>query len=55
MAAAGKMAALQSASKNLITKLQNASVVNTNAYVSIVPFARRSVSRCLRSGPCFPI
>jgi Flp pilus assembly protein TadG len=38
MASSGKMTALKTASKNLITKLQNASVVNTNAFVAIVPF-----------------
>jgi Flp pilus assembly protein TadG len=39
MGSSGRMTALKTASKNLITKLQNASVVNTNAFVAIVPFA----------------
>jgi Mg-chelatase subunit ChlD len=39
MGSSGKMTALQTASKNLVTKLQNASVVNTNAFVALVPFA----------------
>jgi Flp pilus assembly protein TadG len=34
----GRMGAMQTASKNLITKLQNASAVNTTAYVALVPF-----------------
>jgi Flp pilus assembly protein TadG len=38
MAASNKMVYLKEASKSLITKLQNASVVNTNAFVAIVPF-----------------
>ena len=38
MGSAGKMTALKTASKNLVTKLQNASVVNTNAFVALVPF-----------------
>lgn len=38
MAANGKMTALQTSAKNLITKLQNASTVNTKASIALVPF-----------------
>ncbi len=40
MADDGKMAALQSATKSLLTQLQNAASTNGDVYVSIVPFSR---------------
>ncbi len=36
----GKMAALKSATKNLLTQLQNAASVNGDVYVSIIPFSK---------------
>jgi Flp pilus assembly protein TadG len=38
MGSQGRMTALKTAAKNLVTKLQNASVVNTNAFIAVVPF-----------------
>ncbi len=38
MSSAGKMSAMQTATKNLLTQLKNAAVVNGDVYVSIVPF-----------------
>ena len=38
MSSAGKMTAMQTATKNLLTQLKNAAVVNGDVYVSIVPF-----------------
>lgn len=38
MASSGKMTALKTAANNLITKLQNASVVNTKVKIALVPF-----------------
>ena len=40
MADAGKMSALQSATKSLLTQLQNAVTTNGDVYVSIVPFVK---------------
>ena len=40
MADAGKMTALKSATKSLLTQLQNAASTNGDVYVSIVPFSR---------------
>ena len=40
MADAGKMAALQTATKSLLTQLQNAVTTNGDVYVSIVPFVK---------------
>jgi Flp pilus assembly protein TadG len=40
MASAGKIAALQSSTKNLLTQLQTAAVNNGDVYVSIVPFSK---------------
>ena len=40
MADSGKMAALQTATNNLLTQLQNAAVNNGDVYVSIIPFAK---------------
>jgi Mg-chelatase subunit ChlD len=40
MASAGKMTALQTATKNLLAKLQSASQTNGDVLVSIVPFAK---------------
>ena len=40
MADAGKMTALQSATKSLLTQLQNAATNNGDVYVSIVPFVK---------------
>jgi Flp pilus assembly protein TadG len=40
MADSGKMAALQTATNNLLTQLQNAATTNGDVYVSIVPFAK---------------
>jgi Flp pilus assembly protein TadG len=40
MADAGKMPALQTASKNMLSKLASASTTNGAVYVSIVPFAK---------------
>ena len=40
MADAGKMTALQSATKSLLTQLQNAVTTNGDVYVSIVPFVK---------------
>jgi Flp pilus assembly protein TadG len=36
----GKMTALKSATKNLLTQLQNAASVNGDVYVSIIPFSK---------------
>lgn len=40
MASDGKMAAMQSATKNLLTQLQSAATTNGDVYVSIVPFSK---------------
>jgi Flp pilus assembly protein TadG len=40
MAQSGKMTALQTATKNLLTQLQNAASVDGDVYVSIVPFVK---------------
>lgn len=40
MASSGKMAALKTATHNLLTQLQNAASVNGDVYVSIIPFVR---------------
>ena len=40
MASAGKMTALQTATKNLLTQLQNAVITNGDVYVSIIPFVK---------------
>ena len=40
MADAGKMTALKTATKNLLTQLQNAASTNGDVYVSIVPFSK---------------
>ena len=40
MADAGKMPALQAATKSLLTQLQNAVTVNGDVYVSIIPFVK---------------
>ncbi|MBS0534145.1 MAG: pilus assembly protein [Proteobacteria bacterium] len=40
MADAGKMTALKSATKDLLTQLKNAATVNGDVYVSIIPFAK---------------
>ena len=40
MAEAGKIDALKSASKNLLTQLKNAAATNGDVYVSIIPFAK---------------
>ena len=40
MADSGKMAALQTATKNLLSQLQSAATVNGDVYVSIVPFVK---------------
>jgi Flp pilus assembly protein TadG len=40
MASAGKMTALKTASKNLLTQLQNATTTDGDVYVSIIPFAK---------------
>lgn len=40
MAQAGKMNALKTATKNLLTQLNNAAVNNGDVYVSIIPFAK---------------
>jgi Flp pilus assembly protein TadG len=40
MAQAGKMPALQAATKSLLTQLQNAGTTNADVYVSIVPFVK---------------
>ena len=40
MADAGKMAALQTATKSLLTQLQNAVTNDGDVYVSIVPFVK---------------
>ncbi|MBS0245867.1 MAG: pilus assembly protein [Proteobacteria bacterium] len=40
MADAGKMTALKSATKDLLTQLKNAASVNGDVYVSIIPFAK---------------
>ena len=40
MSSDGKMAALQTATKNLLTQLQNAANSNGDVYVSIVPFVK---------------
>ena len=40
MADAGKMPAMQTATKNLITQLQNVSVTNGDVYISIIPFSK---------------
>jgi len=40
MADSGKMAALQTATKNLLTQLQTAATNNGDVYVSIIPFAK---------------
>jgi Flp pilus assembly protein TadG len=40
MAQSGKMAALQTATKNLLTQLQNAAVSSDDVYVSIIPFVK---------------
>src|SRR6185295_6953881 len=39
MAQAGKMTALKTAAKNLLTQLRNAAAQNGDVYVSIIPFA----------------
>jgi Flp pilus assembly protein TadG len=39
MASAGKMSALKTATKNLLTQLQSAATNNGDVYVSIIPFA----------------
>ena len=40
MASAGKMTAMQTATKNLLTQLQNAAAVDGDVYVSIIPFSK---------------
>ena len=40
MADAGKMSALQTATKNLLSQLQSAASVNGDVYVSIIPFVK---------------
>ena len=40
MADSGKMAALQAATKSLLTQLQNAVTTNGDVYVSIIPFVK---------------
>jgi Flp pilus assembly protein TadG len=40
MASAGKMDALKTASKNLLTQLKNAATTNGDVYVSIIPFSK---------------
>src|SRR5205085_4100198 len=40
MASAGKIDALKTASKNLLTQLKNAASVNGDVYVSIIPFSK---------------
>jgi Flp pilus assembly protein TadG len=40
MSSAGKMDALKTASKNLLTQLKNASTTNGDVYVSIIPFSK---------------
>ena len=40
MADAGKMAAMQTAAKNLLTQLKNAATANGDVYVSIIPFSK---------------
>jgi uncharacterized protein YegL len=40
MASSGKMTALKTASKNLLTQLQNAAAKNGDVYVSIIPFSK---------------
>lgn len=40
MASAGKLAAMQSATKNLLSQLQSSATNNGDVYVSIVPFSR---------------
>jgi Flp pilus assembly protein TadG len=40
MASAGKMDALKTASKNLLTQLRNAATSNGDVYVSIIPFSK---------------
>ena len=40
MSSSNKITALKTATKNLLTQLQNAAVTNGDVYVSIVPFAR---------------
>jgi len=40
MASAGKMTALKSATKSLLTQLKNAASVNGDVYVSIIPFSK---------------
>ena len=40
MASAGKMTALKSATKGLLTQLQNAASANGDVYVSIIPFSK---------------
>lgn len=40
MDSAGKMSAMQTATKNLLTQLQNAATTNGDVYVSIIPFSK---------------
>lgn len=40
MASSGKMTALKTATKNLLTQLKNAAVTNGDIYVSIIPFSK---------------
>ncbi len=40
MSSAGKMTALKTASKNLLTQLKSAATINGDVYVSIIPFAK---------------
>jgi Flp pilus assembly protein TadG len=40
MSSSGKMTALQTATKNLLTQLQSAASVNGDVYVSIIPFSK---------------
>lgn len=40
MASAGKMTALKTAAKNLLTQLKSAAAANGDVYVSIIPFAK---------------
>ncbi|MFL6798941.1 MAG: VWA domain-containing protein [Xanthobacteraceae bacterium] len=40
MASSGKMTALKSAAKNLLTQLKNAATQNGDVYVSIIPFSK---------------
>jgi hypothetical protein len=40
----GKIVALKTATKNLLTQLQGAVTINGDVYVSIIPFSKTSIS-----------